>query len=290
LGEWPAWDGDARQPDVEIVLGPVPSLGDNAQRFGPAIEILGESLRLEIPNVASYRLDGNDRFVIEPYMPIDATDIKVFLFGTMLTVLCYRRGLVPLHASAVEINGRALLLAGRSGIGKSTLAACLVARGYRLIGDDLVALDHSNGSARIWPSFARLKLWQDAADHLGWSTDGLPQARVELRKFFIPVPPGPMHPLPPAHLVILGRALLPGDVGKTHLKAIDTLTSVFDIVHRWKLAAALGAQGQIFLGLAALVNAAPVTRLSRMDDRATLSDLADQVLALAAQSAPPPLA
>jgi hypothetical protein len=45
-----------------------------------------------------------------------------------------------LHASAVVLGGRALLLAGDSGSGKTTLAAALVGRGGLLIADDLLPL------------------------------------------------------------------------------------------------------------------------------------------------------
>lgn len=43
-----------------------------------------------------------------------------------------------LHASCVAIGERAVLLAGRSGIGKSDLALRLIDRGHQLISDDYV--------------------------------------------------------------------------------------------------------------------------------------------------------
>ena len=44
------------------------------------------------------------------------------------------------QASAVAINGRALLIEGEPGAGKSSLALALIDRGAQLIGDDGVAL------------------------------------------------------------------------------------------------------------------------------------------------------
>jgi len=46
-----------------------------------------------------------------------------------------------LQASAVAIGGRALLIEGPPGSGKSSLALALIDRGAGLIGDDAVALD-----------------------------------------------------------------------------------------------------------------------------------------------------
>lgn len=45
-----------------------------------------------------------------------------------------------LHATAVAINGRAVLLTGRSGSGKSDLAMRLIDRGAELVADDQVTL------------------------------------------------------------------------------------------------------------------------------------------------------
>jgi hypothetical protein len=54
-----------------------------------------------------------------------------------------------LHASAVSLNGRAVILAGRSGSGKSTLTAGLVAAGASLIADDLLPL--GSAGEGVWP-------------------------------------------------------------------------------------------------------------------------------------------
>lgn len=50
-----------------------------------------------------------------------------------------------MQASAVAIAGRALLIEGPPGSGKSSLALALIARGARLIGDDAVTLTPSEG-------------------------------------------------------------------------------------------------------------------------------------------------
>ena len=56
-----------------------------------------------------------------------------------------------LQASAVAINGRALVLEGAPGVGKSSLALALIERGAMLIGDDGVTLvrDGDGESARL---------------------------------------------------------------------------------------------------------------------------------------------
>ena len=51
----------------------------------------------------------------------------------------------PVHASCVAITGRAVLIAGASGRGKSDLALRLIDRGARLVSDDYTLLADVRG-------------------------------------------------------------------------------------------------------------------------------------------------
>ncbi len=56
---------------------------------------------------------------------------------------------VPVHnATGVAIGGRAILIEGVSGSGKSSLALALMDRGAQLIGDDAVTLEMRGGT--LW--------------------------------------------------------------------------------------------------------------------------------------------
>ena len=58
---------------------------------------------------------------------------------------------VPVHASAVAIEDRGLLIIGPSGAGKSSLALSLMALGAVLIGDDRVVLSAAGKGISIAP-------------------------------------------------------------------------------------------------------------------------------------------
>ncbi len=51
----------------------------------------------------------------------------------------------PIHATSVMIDGRAMLLSGPSGSGKSDLALRLIDRGALLISDDYTLLENRDG-------------------------------------------------------------------------------------------------------------------------------------------------
>lgn len=61
-------------------------------------------------------------------------------------------GVAALHASAVALEGRALLILGPSGAGKSALALEMIALGAGLIADDLVRIEQRGAEAFACPA------------------------------------------------------------------------------------------------------------------------------------------
>lgn len=284
LPELPAWTADGRDPDIRIELGTVPEVTGDWKTFSPLIHFTSpDSVRLTIPRVASYWIESGSRVIVEPHLAADSPAIRLFLLGTVLAILCYQRGLVPLHASAVEVCGGAVLLSGRSGQGKSTLAAMLVARGHRLIADDVCVLDlGTDDNPLIRPVLPRLKLWQDAAQALAIPTASLEQVRSEALKFSLPVEGGRFRaePIRASHIVLL-RSSSPA-ISTTPLGPLAAIERG-QLFYRRRLAEGLGGRALLFRARIALGRSVPIIELSRPDDLGALPALADRVLALASQ-------
>jgi HprK-related kinase A len=70
--------------------------------------------------------------------------------------LGWRRHLL-LHCSAVERDGRVLLMSGASGSGKSTLATLLAMRGWRFLGDEFAFVGLDDGRVHPFPRPSSLK-------------------------------------------------------------------------------------------------------------------------------------
>ena len=72
------------------------------------------------------------------------------LVGTVVAGL-HREGLYAVHAGAAAGPRGAVIVAGRSGQGKSTLVLGLVRRGFALLSDELALLDPEAGLVRAYP-------------------------------------------------------------------------------------------------------------------------------------------
>ena len=91
---------------------------------------------------ANFRFDSNP-----PFNPLAASQAFPLLeWGLNWCVSAHCHQYLIIHAAVVEKHGHALILPAPPGSGKSTLCAALVARGWRLLSDELTIIDpaHSN--------------------------------------------------------------------------------------------------------------------------------------------------
>ena len=72
--------------------------------------------------------------------PIWTGVMPTSFYSTVAALTAAWRGMVPLHACAVKVDGKAILIAGAAGAGKSTLTAGMIALGADFIADDLVVV------------------------------------------------------------------------------------------------------------------------------------------------------
>jgi hypothetical protein len=104
-----------------------------------------------------------------------AESFQIYLLGQVLSFALVRRGFEPLHATAVVIDGEAVVFLGESGFGKSTLAACFLEAGHQMLTDDLLVLRERAGRILAHPGPPRIKLFpKPARTFLGDATVGTP--------------------------------------------------------------------------------------------------------------------
>ncbi|WP_246943846.1 ATP-binding cassette domain-containing protein [Bacillus pinisoli] len=123
-------------------------------------------------NIAIFLIQNGTQIAISPYPGSDLTKIKLFLLSTCMAGLLLQRKILPLHGSAVAIEGKVYAIVGKSGAGKSTLAKAFSDMGYPLLSDDIigVTLDEDN-TPTVLPSFPFQRLWQETLNEFGLETE-----------------------------------------------------------------------------------------------------------------------
>lgn len=144
-----------------------------------------------IPEVACYAVLGGNQIIVDPVDGADPRNVRLYLLGSAMGLLLHQRGVLPLHANAVEIDGQAVAFMGASGAGKSTLAAWLHDQGLRIVADDVCAVRFDEASCPlVSQGLPRLRLWRSAMEATGRDADGFQRSYAgddEWDKFDVPL-------------------------------------------------------------------------------------------------------
>jgi HPr Serine kinase C-terminal domain len=110
-------------------------------------------------------VSSNGTYVLYRTAPnVEHESVEVYLTNFAVSAALCQQGEEPLHATVVEIGGRAVGLIGPSGAGKSTLAAHLLNRGAYLVTDDMLRITFEDNAALAHLGPYRLKLLKEPAE------------------------------------------------------------------------------------------------------------------------------
>jgi hypothetical protein len=251
----PEWDGPPDAPaNVNCRLGEVPARLNRPDHIAPIFQTSGAGeYLLVLPGTGRVLVRNGNAITVQPDAGA-AGNLSAILTGPILAVLWHQRGLLPLHASVIVINGRAVALCGPAAVGKSTLAAVLAAQGHQVVADDIGVVDvRSNREVLVPAGCARLQLWRDALAELDVATDGLERALPHKQRYFLDCGnriPAPQYQLA-AVVQVIRNTLPPATLER--LRGSQTAEVLYHCVHSPRQAEALGRAQRIF---------ATVTRMS----------------------------
>jgi hypothetical protein len=278
------WNGDSGVPDVLFRVGTVPPALDAPVHSGPFAESDASGMILvRIAAVARYLIKNRGVVIIEPASGASENDVRAFLLGSVLGLLCHMRGLLPLHASCLKVDGRAIALVGHSGEGKSTTAAALSAAGHGLLADDVTALEISASSVLVRPTFPRLKLWSDSLSATRLLSDDLSAARTGQGKFQLYRPENfSAKPIALSGIYQLESNPRYTDPKIEEVRGAEAVNSVYPHIYRRRLGEMAAGHSSLFIAIAQLMRQIPYFKLTR---RRELSELDRLVATIVCHSA-----
>jgi hypothetical protein len=258
-------------PQVTIRRGVVPEALQGARAIGPTWQIAGKQFLLHVPKIARFLLNDGNQIVFTPESEASAEDIPIFILGTVFGILLHQREQIVLHASAVEVNGRAVVFCGASGAGKSTLAAALAQRNYRLITDDVCAITLSADAApMVHPDGRQLKLWAQAIKKLELENVKREPVRGCLEKFYVEPNGATNRALPLAVIYALREGLHSDDLNIEQPSVVDSAIMLRNNAYRPLLVVRLQQKAHYFRAAAQIMNRSGMFVLTRPWDFASI--------------------
>jgi len=253
-------------PDVHITLGRVPSHIKDPIEKTERYQVAKNQFLFQVPEVGSYYVTDGTQIVIEPFAQAEERFLRLFLLGTAFGALLMQRRILPIHGSAVVIDGRCVIFTGTSGVGKSTLLAAFRKRGYSFLTDDVAAVTvGADGVAWVHSAYPQQKLWRDSAENMGVDTAPLSSVFIGRNqdKFTVPIDKGFCpSPMPLLAVYELGAENC-RDVSLRLLTGVEKLPVFIRHTYRAWLLDGLGLKAEHFRYCATIAGQVEVSRLTR---------------------------
>lgn len=255
-------EGEAAVPSIEIRTGALPDDLPTA----PGYNVTELGTVLNITRVARYLIREGCEIIVERDPAGSDRNVRLFLLGSALGAVLHQRGLLPLHANAIDIGGRAVAFAGHSGAGKSTIAAWFHDRAHQVVADDVCVIALEDDRPVAFPGLPRLRLWRDALEASGRAVDDFEASFDDTDKYDVPTGPGAASvPLPLDRIYFLERS--PPEAGEARIRrliGVEAVDAIISNTYRGAYVRAIGRTEAHLKLCLRLARAVPVFSAERM--------------------------
>jgi hypothetical protein len=252
-------DPKSEATDVRINVGPIAG-HDGAP---PGLHVDGADALLVIPNIGRFLTRGGREMLVEPEAGVSPRNLRLYLLGSAFAAILHQRSLLPLHANAVVVEGRAIGFMGHPGAGKSTLAAWFHDRGFDVLADDVcVVTPGPDGHPLAHPGIPRLRLWREALEAGGRDASAYERSFDDMDKYTVPTDLERLLPaVPLSHLYLLEKA--EDEPSVTRLEGSAAVEAMIANTYRGAYVRMMGLTCQHLLACAELARTVPVFRARR---------------------------
>ena len=264
--------------EVVVRRGEVPAV----EGASIGLNLLGDDAFLLIPEGGHYLMRDGRELIVDPFAGVSDRNVRLYLLGSAFAAILHQRGLLPLHANSIIVDGRAIGFMGHPGAGKSTMAAWFHDSGFDILGDDVCVV--SGGETPIaHAGIPRLRLWREALEASGRTVDGYEMSFDHYDKYNVPIGDeiAGADQAPLSHLYLLDDA---GGSARSAIEPLHGAAAVEALVantYRGGYVQIMGRTERHLLACIQLAQKVPVFRVSR---EWGLEGIADQAKAVADHS------
>lgn len=262
------------KPDVVIRMRDViDQLASDRRTF----TVRAGECRLSLPGVGILEIRNGCEISVQPLRDVSQLRLRAWLMGAAWAALCYQRGILLVHASAILVNRRAVLFCAPAGGGKSTIAAVFSRRRFPLIADDLCHIEiPGEGEPIIHPSAPGLRLWSDALATLEWDMRVTEPDQIRPGKFRVTVAEDGLQapiPLGAIYLLTWGDFSIARMLGFTAWRRF-----LSGATYRPRLFDSIIRMDRYFERSIAVLQQIPIWELRRPRDLGKNDEIADQII------------
>jgi hypothetical protein len=175
--------------DVEITIGDLAKEWTKLIPKEEDIFVKENLVMFQIPNIAIFSIQEGKKITVLPLAGFSEDAARLYILGTCMGAILFQRKILPLHGSAIVIDGKAYGFVGDSGVGKSTLASAFINSGYQLLTDDVIAISLSQEDIPVAiPSYPQQKLWQESLNEFGMEKHQYRPLLDRETKYAVPIP------------------------------------------------------------------------------------------------------
>ncbi|MGG3943996.1 aldolase [Peribacillus psychrosaccharolyticus] len=237
------------------------------------------SITFHVPEIATFQIRNGNEILVSPLNNSDEDYHRLYILGTCMGAILMQRKILPLHGSAIAIDGKAYAFVGDSGAGKSTLASAFLNRGYQLLSDDVIPVTISAENIPIvTPAYPQQKLWMESLNQFGMESDQYKPIVERETKFAVPVSSQfANQQLPLAGIVELIKTD-DLEISITPITKMARFHTLFTHTYRNFFLAGAGLMDWHFVTSAKMVNNLSFYQLQRPVSRFTAHDLTELIL------------
>lgn len=149
------------------------------------LQITNDITGIFLDDMEICRIKNSSEIILNQLSGLKDSFLVLVILGTAIPLILNKKNMLVLHGNAVNIEDNAIGFIGSEGAGKSTTTHAFIKKGYKLLSDDVLAIQLINKSIpQVISGFPTIKLWPKVIKNMGENPDSMPRIQSGIEKRF----------------------------------------------------------------------------------------------------------